>query len=94
MEQRKTEYNRISSCRSCGGKLVVTRTCHHCGETVVWYCASCFRCTIACSCSCGSLLGHGAGSGFASNIKLTFRSLASGIKRPLTTLTGNQMQAE
>jgi predicted RNA-binding Zn-ribbon protein involved in translation (DUF1610 family) len=43
MEQRKTEYNRISSCRSCGGKLVVTRTCHHCGETVVWYCASCFR---------------------------------------------------
>lgn len=42
MEQRKTEYNRISSCRSCGGKLVVTRTCHHCGGPVVWYCASCF----------------------------------------------------
>jgi hypothetical protein len=42
--------------------------------------------TMACSCSCGSLLEHGAGSGFASNIKLTFRSLASGIKRLPTTL--------
>jgi hypothetical protein len=42
--------------------------------------------TMACSCSCGSLLEHGAESGFASNIKLTFRSFASGIKRLPTTL--------
>ena len=49
--------------------------------------------TMACSCSCGSLLEHGAESGFASNIKLTFWSFASGIKRLPTTCTGNQMQA-
>lgn len=42
--------------------------------------------TMACSCSCGSLLEHGAESGFASNIKLTFCSFASGIKRLPTTL--------
>jgi hypothetical protein len=42
--------------------------------------------TMACSCSCGFLLEHGAESGFASNIKLTFRSFASGIKRLPTTL--------
>jgi hypothetical protein len=42
--------------------------------------------TMACSCSCGSLLEHGAESGFASNIKLTFWSFASGIKRLPTTL--------
>jgi hypothetical protein len=38
------------------------------------------------ACSCSSLLEHGAGSRFASNIKLTFRSFASGIKRLPTTL--------
>jgi hypothetical protein len=36
-----TEYN-MTSCRACGGKLLVVKTCQHCGEPVVWYCHSCF----------------------------------------------------